>query len=197
MLDQGLVKLNIPIVLISVILLIGLGVGSKSIEYLQKKVEVTISNDLSKDLKMRTFKHGMRLKPQYYKEEGFYKMMSDALYNISSIMIISESSFLTFFVIICKTIGAAVGLAILDWRLAICIGVAIPLKYWINEVMRNRAERLGKECMAKNQKYNAWFNDVIIGVVDIKIWNMGSKKIDECDTLVSLLCKIFIYSRAP
>ena len=185
MIDQGLVKLNIPIVFVSVILLIVLRVGSKGIEYLQKKVEVTISNTLSKDLKMRAFKHGIHLKPQYYKEEGFYKIMSDALYNISNIMTISESSFLTFFVIICKTIGAAVGLAILDWRLAICVGAMIPVKFWINEIMRNRAEKLGKECMLKNKKYNTWFDDVITGIVDIKIWNMGSKKINECDALIS------------
>lgn len=37
MIDQGLVKLNIPIVIISVILLITLGVGGRGIEYIQKK----------------------------------------------------------------------------------------------------------------------------------------------------------------
>ena len=185
MIDQGLVKLDIPVVVLSVILLIALGVGGKGIEYIQKKVEITISNTLSKDLKMRAFKHGINLKPQYYKEKGFYKIMSDALYNISNIMSISENSFLTFFVTICRTIGAAVGLAILDWRLAVCVGAMIPVKFLINEVMRNRAEKLGKECMAKNKAYNTWFDDVITGIVDIKIWNMGNKKIDECDTLVS------------
>lgn len=184
MIDEGLISVNMATVIFCAALLIALSIGGRFIEYAQKKVEVTISNSMGKELKVKAFEHGMKLKPSYYKDQGFYKTIGDALYDIGVVLGITESSFLTFFVIICKTVGAAVGLAILDWRLALCIAAMIPVKYAINLAMRKRAEKMGEKCMDNNKRYNTWFDDVISGIIDIKLWNLKDKKMQECDKLV-------------
>ncbi len=179
MIDNGLLQGNIRTVIFLVLLLILLQVGGQFIEYLQRRQEVNITNDLGKKLKMEAFGHGLKLKPHYFKEQGFYKTIGDALYDISNIMSIANNSLLTIFVIICKCIGAVIGLVVLDWRLSIFVAALIPLKVWLNIVMRKRAEKHGKQLMDDNKDYNSWFSNILFGVIDIKLWNLEKKTITE------------------
>ncbi len=179
MIDNGLLKNNIKAVVIFVVLIIILQTGSQLIEYLQKKQEITITNALGKKMKIEALDHGLKLKPHYFKEQGFYKTIGDALYDISSIMSITDNGFLTIFVIICKCIGAAVGLVLLDWRLALFVAGIMPVKLLLNIIMRKRAEKFGEQLMVVNKNYNAWFSNIIHGIIDIKLWNLNKKTLDE------------------
>ena len=187
MVDHGLLENNIFHVSICVILLILFHMGNQIITYIQKKMEVNISCDLGKKLKMRTMSHGMRIKSQYYKNHGFYKTIHDAFYDIDTILIIAQSQFLTFFVVIFKTVGAGIGLFILDWRLALCIVGLIPIKLLFNHFLSQKAEKTGQKCVEKNKRYNSWMDDVIHGINDIKIWNLREQKLNEYDHLIKEL----------
>lgn len=179
MIDNGLIQGNIRTVIFLVLLLILLQVGGQFIEYLQRRQEINITNDLGKKLKTEAFEHGLKLKPHYFKEQGFYKTIGDALYDISNIMSITNNNLLIIFVIICKCIGAAIGLVLLDWRLSIFIVAIIPIKVWLNIIMRKRAEMYGKQLMYDSKNYNSWFSNIISGVIDIKLWNLEKKTITE------------------
>jgi ATP-binding cassette subfamily B protein len=179
MIDNGLLQGDIRTVILLILLLIVLQVGGQFIEYLQRRQEINITNDLGKKLKTEAFEHGLKLKPHYFKEQGFFKTIGDALYDISAIMSIANSSLLTIFVIICKCLGAAIGLIILDWRLSVFIAAIIPLKFWLNIIMRKRAEKCGKQLMDDNKDYNSWFSNILSGVIDIKLWNLEKKTITE------------------
>lgn len=179
MIDKGLLLGNMRTVICLILLLILLQVGGQFIEYLQRRQEINITNDLGKKLKTEAFEHGLKLKPHYFKEQGFYKTIGDALHQISNIMSITNRSFLTIFVVICKCIGAAIGLVVLDWRLSIFIATILPIKVWLNMMMRKRAEIHGKQLMDDNKDYNSWFSNILSGVTDIKLWNLEKKTITE------------------
>ena len=179
MIDNGILKGDIRIVVSLVLLMALLQMGGLFVEYLQRIQEINITNDLGKKLKTEAFEHGLKLKPHYFKEQGFYKTIGDALYDISNIMNIANSSFLTIFVIVCKCIGAAAGLVILDWRLSIFVAAIIPVRVWLNVIMRKRAEKHGKQLMDDNKTYNSWFANILSGVIDIKLWNLEKKTINE------------------
>ncbi len=181
MIDLGLLQGNFKIVVILVLFILLLQVVGKITEYLQQKQEIEITNLLGEELKTKAFEHGLRLKPHYYKENTFYNTISDALYDISMIMSIANSSFFTIFVVICKCVGAAVGLFILDWRLAIFVLCLMPIKFFINNKIRKRAEKLGKNSMDVNKKYNSWYSNIINSIADIKVWNMEEKTTAEFD----------------
>jgi ABC-type bacteriocin/lantibiotic exporter with double-glycine peptidase domain len=175
MIDNGMLKGNISIVVNWVLLLISLQIAGQCIEYLQRKEEIIITNDLGKSLKMRAFEHGLKLKPRYFKEQGFYKTISDALYDITSILQITNNSLLTIFVIICKCIGAMIGLVILDWRLSIFIAFIVPVKVWVNIVIRKQAEKHGEQLMHDSKDYNSWLSNILSGIIDIKLWNLRER----------------------
>ena len=184
LIDDGIVSLNVQTVIVFALLLVLLNVGSRIVEYAQRKTEIDINNALNKDLKTKVFEHAFRLKPKYYKDHGFFNMVSNAIYDVGIMLSITDESFLVLFVIICKIIGASVGLAILDWRLAILIAAMIPIKFGINIAIEKRAEKYGKDCMNKNKRYNQWLDDLLFGISDIKLLNLKKKKMEECEGLV-------------
>jgi ABC-type bacteriocin/lantibiotic exporter with double-glycine peptidase domain len=179
MIDNGLLRGDIRAVVSLVLLLMLLQIGGQFIEYLQRKQEIDIANDLGERLKTEAFEHGLKLKPHYFKEEGFYKRISDALYDITRIMNIANNSFLIIVVIVCKSIGAMVGLIILDWRLSIFVALLMPIKLWLNTVIRRHSEKRSKELMNDNKNYNLWLSNILPGIADIKIWNLGKKMTGE------------------
>lgn len=189
MIDNGLLQGNIPVVIQLVIALILLLLLDRIVQYLQRVQEIEITNSLGKKLKVEAFRHGLRLKPLIFKEKGFYKTMSDALYDISNIMVITDNSLLTILVILFKFLGAAIGLVVLDWRLALLIAVLIPLKVAFNLVMCKQSEKLGDQLMGVYKTYNTWFSDMISGVFDIKLWNLDRKKADEYEAQVGNINK--------
>jgi len=175
MLDDGLLQGEVTIVIQMVLLLILLQIGGQFIEYIQRRLEINITNELGKKLKTEAFKHGLKLKPHYFKEKGFYKTISDALYDISNIMNIASNSFLVIFVIICKCIGAMIGLVILDWRLSIFIAIIIPIKLWLNYIIRKQVENRSEKVRNDNKDYNTWLSNILSGITDIKLWNLRKK----------------------
>ena len=178
MIDNGILQQKVDVVVKLVLAIIALQVGGYVIEYIQRVQEINIVNSLGKRLKTQAFEHGLKLKPSYYKDRGFFKTISDAVYDISCIMSIASNSFFTILVIICKCLGAAIGLFVLDWRLALFIVAIIPVKYAVNAYMRKRAEKLGKDLMDVNKNFNTWYSNVIQGLNDIKLLNLEKQSID-------------------
>ena len=155
--------------------MIFLQLSGQCIEYMQRRIEINITNDLGKDMKTKAFEHGLKLKPSYFKEQGFFKTISDALYDIAFILQIANSSLLTVFVIICKCIGAMVGLVVLDWQLSIFVAAIVPLKVLLNSAIRKRAEKYSELMMDENKGYNSWLSNILSGIIDIKLWNLEKK----------------------
>ena len=151
MIDNGILVGNISYVVKLALLIILLQVIGRVVEYVQQRCEINISNSLGEELKTNAFEHGLKLKPSYFKDNNFFKTMSDAVYDISSLLMIADNSFLTIFVVICKCVGASVGLFVLDWRLALFVLVLIPIKYMINYLMKKRVEKLSENAMAQNK----------------------------------------------
>ena len=179
MIDQGLLNGDIFIILCSVLLLIFLHICDNAIQYFQTKQEVLVANSFGKDLKIKAMRHGLKLNQKHFKEQGFYKTIGDVLYDISSLMSIASSNFFMLFLIICQAVGAAIGLFLLNWQLALLMFPLILLKIAYNLWMRAKSEKLGKESMEASKNYNTWFSDLLSGAIDIKLWNLNDRKTAE------------------
>jgi len=179
MIDQGLLKSDIQSVLYAIFLLLFLHICDNAIQYFQTKQEIFVANSFGKDLKIKALRHGLKLNPKHYKEQGFYKTIGDVFYDISSLMNFTSSNFLMFFLTVCKAAGAAVGLFCLNWQLALLMLPLIFIKIVFNIWMRSKSEKLGKESMEANKNYNTWFSDLLSGAIDIKLWNLYSRKTAE------------------
>ncbi len=184
LIDKGLVQQNMLELLRYVCLLGGLQLLDKGFQFLQSKQEIEISNSFGKSIKTRALEHGFRLEPEFIKEQGFYKTISDALYDISNLVSITTNNLMILLVIIFKAIGAVVGLFILDVKLALFIITLIPIKILVNFYMKKWIEKYAYDLMNANKRYNSWFSELLNGVIDIKIWNLEKRKIKESETRI-------------
>lgn len=179
MIDEGLIRLNLRNIIFFSVILILLQILDKVLQFIQTRQEILISNSFGKDLKIKVLEHGFRLKPDYIREHGFYETVSNALYDIGNIVSITANNILLILIIICKAIGAAIGLFILNWKLALFVSSLIPIKILINNCVRKRAETYSRKLMDANKSYNSWFSDLLSGIADIKLWNLEKQKIEE------------------
>lgn len=179
LIDKGLIGGSTPILLCSIFTLTALNLFSHFLQYLQTKQEIQITNDLGRHLKVSALEHGLRLKPSDFQEEGFYKTIEDALFDIEHILTAATGNCMMIVMMICKAVGAAFGLFFLNIRLTLLILPLIPIKFLWNQWMRQKAEALGKESVEAKKVYHTWFSDILSGIFDIKLWNLTSRKISE------------------
>ena len=184
LIDKGLVQQNMLELLRYVCLLGGLQLLDKGFQFLQSKQEIEISNSFGKSIKTRALEKGFRFEPEFLKKQGFYKTISDALYDISNLVSITTNNLMILLVIIFKAIGAVVGLFILDVKLALFIITLIPIKILVNFYMKKWIEKYAYDLMNANKRYNSWFSELLNGVIDIKIWNLEKRKIKESETRI-------------
>ncbi len=179
LIDKGLIGESFPILTGAILVLTVLNLFSHILQYLQTKKEIQLTNDFSRHLKAAALEHGLRLKPEYFLEHGFYKIIGDALFDIEHIMNVVTSNCMMTLMIILKAVGAAFGLFFLNWRLTLLILPLIPIKCLWNQWTRAKAETLGEKSREAAKSYHTWFSDILSGIFDIKLWNLNSKIISE------------------
>ena len=179
LIDKGLIGESFPILTGAILVLTVLNLFSHILQYLQTKKEIQLTNDFSRHLKAAALEHGLRLKPEYFLEHGFYKIIGDALFDIEHIMNVVTSNCMMTVMIILKAVGAAFGLFFLNWRLTLLILPLIPIKCLWNQWTRAKAETLGEKSREAAKSYHTWFSDILSGIFDIKLWNLNSKIISE------------------
>lgn len=188
--DDGLVKRNLKTIFIYVIIMIVLYLIGQIIEYIQLKEQMSIKNDLERRLKNEAFSHLMKMKYTYFKQNGFVKIVNDELYDIDNMLRIADKDFLNVFMEVFKTIGGAIGLFLISWKLSLFLLLVVPVKYGLTLI----CSRLTKNIYIKNQKinreYNIWLDDVSFGIQDIKLNTLGKKIQEEFDVFVTQMFKI-------
>lgn len=190
MFDNGLVARDTHILIICICLLISINFINSIIELFQNRIQEKLRIDIGNNLRTKVFDYAFRLRIKYYNEYGFYKIVSDALYSVDNILEIFQESFLTIFVIAFKTIGACLALCFLSWKLTICVILVIPFKYLFNVFIGQYIKKYTKSIIKCNAEFNSWIDDVIEGIMDIKIWGLRKVKISELKNIYEKLSVI-------
>lgn len=155
------------------------------LSYLQNRLEVSIKSKMELELMKGAFSHALKVKSYYLKNFSLIKVMNDAFYDIQQILSIAESSFLTIFITAFKTIGACIALFYLNWKLSFCILLIIPVKLLFNTILKNKTFLYSLKLKDVNKTYNAWFEDVVNGALDIRLWNLNQQTEDEYEEFIN------------
>lgn len=174
--DEGLLIQNLSVVVKTVFIVIGIYIINQLIEYQELRIQLNLRNIMENNLKGKAFTHLIKLKSNYYKDYGFIKVINDEIYNINNILKIAEKNFLGIFLEVFKTIGGAVGLFIINWKLSLLLIVVVPIKYIITNVCSKITRKLYSEDQELNKKYNLWLDDIASGIFDIKLWGLRAQK---------------------
>lgn len=180
LIDEGLYHQDVQKVIILVVQMSVVSLIYSFLSYLQSYIEIRVKGQMEFDLIKNAFSHALRLKTYYLKKYSLIKILNDVFYDIQQILNIAESSFLTIFVTAFKTIGACIALFYLNWKLALCVLSIVPVKIIVNGCLRKKTIIFSSKLKNINKDYNSWFEDVVNGALDIRIWNLYKQIEDEC-----------------
>ena len=182
--DDGLVKKNIRAVFVYVIIMIFLFLVEQVIEYIQLKEQILIKNDMETRLKNEAFSHLMKMKFIYFKQNGFVKIINDELYDIDNMLRVTDREFLNIFMEVFKTVGGAVGLFLINWKLALFLLLVVPFKYVLTIICSRKTQKIYVKNQQVNREYNLWLDDVSLGVQDIKLNTLSNRIRNEFDVFL-------------
>ena len=64
------------------------------------------------------------------------------------------------------------GLFVINWKLAIFVLLAVPIKFCLITFFSNKREQT-HECILKYYSdFSGWFDDTLNGIAEIKLWNL-------------------------
>lgn len=175
LIDDGLYASNKNVILATVSIMIIISVIFSLLSYLQGKIELSVKSQMELKLMKDTFSHALKIKSYYLKNFSLIKIMNDAFYDIEQILSIAENSFLTIFITAFKTIGACIGLFYLNWKLSLFILLVIPVKIILNSILKRKTFFYSSKLKDINKTYNTWFEDVVNGALDIRLWNLNKQ----------------------
>ena len=179
LLDEGLIALRFDVILRCAVMLLVITVFRSGITYIQGRIEIVLSDLLELEWKQKAFAHSLRLKPSYYHDRTFYKTVHDAMYDVDNILTITDNVFLTCIVTLFQIAGVTVALFLIQWRMALFLLCLIPVRIWINTCVSARAQRASQEMVKTHKAYHKWFENILAGIIDIKLWGLYDKTTDE------------------
>lgn len=189
LLDEGLIAVRFAVVLRCAIVLLVISVLRSGITYVQGRVEIVLSDLLELEWKQKAFSHSLRLKPSYYHDRTFYKTVHDAMYDVDNILTITDNVFLTCLVTLFQIAGVTAALFFIQWRMALFLLCLIPIRIWVNTMVSARVQKASQETVEKHKAYHKWFENILAGIIDIKLWGLYDKTTDAYHEQMSQLMR--------
>lgn len=194
--DNGLITLDIKHGIHMAVLIIAIQILKKIVETVHLVCETKFKQNVIYDIKIKIFEHAMRLKQKNYEDVGFYKIVSDALFDGENILNLFEQNIWEVVGVLIKAIGSVVALYIINRKLIVILAFFLPIRMILNVICKRIVTVLRKKWIADSKEYNACYDNIIQGIDDIKIWGLHKNTIEKMKILVWKICsndqKIFI-----
>lgn len=136
-----------------------------------------ISVKIPYDLNNKACKHILLIKIKYFKEKNFSEVVTELFQDIANISSLANIQFLTSFVALFKLVAGIVALLFINWKLAIIIIIAIPVRALFSSILFMKQESIYKVIMKVQSKFSAWLGDGISGIAEIKVFGIIDKKL--------------------
>ena len=184
--DAGILKSDAKIVVILSSIIVILVVFREGITYLNQKLQISMNLRFIRNMQIAVLKHALKLRQNYLKDDGILKIINDADYNIQTISRITGSDFFSIILQIFTVVGVAIGLFLIEWKLALLVMITIPCRFIISKSLEKAVARSAQFAIFANRELHKWENDVYTSgaVNEIKLWNLYGKKANEYEKLL-------------
>lgn len=184
--DKGLMIHDISALSMFTGILILLLLAAGAISYLNAVIQIDVNLKFTRGLNLEVMKHALKLKSDHIKNDGILKIINDAEYNIIAISRITESNFFAIFLQIFTVAGIAIGLIIIEWRLALLVISTVPIRLIITKLFDKSISKASKEAIHVNRNLHKWQSDSYNSgaINEIKLWNLYDKKNNEFNSLL-------------
>ena len=170
--DTGLVGKTFSVVIVCSIILVGLSIIESGISILQTSVYVNIQNWIVLRLYYKYFSYLLNLKVAYFKNNNSSEIINRITSDIDNISSLFNSGLINTVSYLLQILSGVAGLFVINWKLAIFVLLAVPIKFCLITFFSNKREQ-NTECILKYYSdFSGWFDDTLNGIAEIKLWNL-------------------------
>jgi ATP-binding cassette subfamily B protein len=183
LIDDGVLRGSMKDVIIYAALIFSLFILNQLLEITQFLNYTYINKLLRFRLFHNAFRHLLKLPVSFFKDSNSTKIISNIEYDVINIAKISDPVFIISIVQGLCMIGGVIGLAVINWVLALIVLCVIPVKILINRFFTQKRAKAFETAMKINSEFSEWFGETVQGIGTIKLWGMFSRKIREFSEL--------------
>lgn len=174
--DKGLLGENLQVVIIFAVVLFALVFVEEGISILQAKLFIELKNKVVIRLYTKGFAQLIKAKMNYFAENNTTEIINRLSTDINHISSLFDNGMMHILSYVLKIICGITGLVIVNWKLAILVLTAVPIKYLMIRFFSEKKEGGIRQWIEENSKFSAWFDDNISGIREIKLWNQYKNK---------------------
>lgn len=170
--DEGMMQKDMECIVVFSGLLFLMAIVTQLIALAQTRLFVGVHNGLNLSLYKKAYQKIERLPVSYYDEKGSAEIVNTLSADIGNVASVADQ--ITSFSVdsILRIVGGVVGLALLDWKLALLIVFLIPVKYLVVRGFAKKKNQAFELMLERNRKFFAWVGDCINGVREMKLWDL-------------------------
>lgn len=177
--DEGILRLNVKILVISTGILLGTSLLSQLLDFLQANLFVRVYNETYSRLFQASYRKMLRLKLQYFEEHSQTEIINTMQTDVTSLASVANNTTNILLQTGLRIISGLVGLFFISWPLAVTVLILIPLQWFSSKLLAKRKEKLMEQTLACGREFYAWMGDDVSGMQEIKLWGLAGRKIKQ------------------
>lgn len=181
--DQGMVQKDLRCIFIFSGIMIVVSLIQQGLSVIQTNSFSKLHNLITRSLYTKSYWKLNKLRIQYFDEKGSAEIINTINADISNVASVADQ--VTTFSIssILQIVGGVVGLALLDWKLALLIVLVIPIKFIVVYYFSGKKNRMFEQWLENSRVFSGWLGDCISGIREMKLWNLFYVKSKEFEKL--------------
>lgn len=139
--DRGILSGDLKNLVFLVVFVIFIKLSYECVTFAQNYLKTILNIDIREEMSIKAFNHILRLKIQYIKKYGLYKIVKDVDYELTMITQIFGDQIIECLFELTKIIGYFVGLMFINWKLTLFVVILMPFKYVVSKIINGIRER--------------------------------------------------------
>lgn len=178
--DHGIVEKNLDLLIRFSLILLALLFLEKITILVQSYLCIALKNEFQASLFQRTFNKMLRLRLDYFEDKNSTELYNTLSIDVNSISILADNNIMSLLTYMLRIVSGSIGLFLIDIKLALVVFAVVPLKLLVVSRTSKKKEKYTMENIDKIRGFSSWFSDNINGIREIKLWNLYSKKNEQC-----------------
>lgn len=177
--DDGFIAGDKPLLIKLVLIMLLLNLLSIILDLVREKIRISMQNQLNFNLSKQAVDHLYQIKIDYFNRKNHSQIFNMIHTDIDSICQIADHNLFFAFTQIFTVCGGAIGLFILNYKLAILVMLLIPIKYIITSFFSKKIKSTMCKFIKSSENYAKWFGDTFTSIRDVKLFDLKNKKAQE------------------
>lgn len=170
--DQGMVEKNMENILIYAGLLISFSTLYQIFDTIQIRLFSNVHNGIIFSLYEQVYWKMNRLRIEYFYENGTAEILHTISSDIGNVASVANQMTTLSITSVLQVFGGIIGLAVLDWKMAVFILLFIPLKFLLVYYFSKKKNKAVEQMLKHDRVFSGWLGDCINGIREMKLWGL-------------------------